>query len=250
VRRASTLAEQFDLPVFDHVSANAPGRIEGSREHTDLAVTRKRDDRHGGSPRGRRARRRRGGFRHTATQQRRGPRRRRHPHGRSTPRSRQTREPPRSQLRRGADHSHHASGLSPRTCRALRPHLDDRHARPSLSSASLDPAVSGLVADREQAGTSPRLCREDSSRRLRITLRSSPRRSMPCPGPREVTSTVAEHETVAARDHVSTNAPSRIDGSRSTRTSSASLDPAVLRRAAQDGIHPVVGFLENGSRGA
>jgi hypothetical protein len=37
---------------------------------------------------------------------------------------------------------------------------------------------------------------------------------MPCPQPREVTSTVAEHETLAARDHVSTNAPGRTEGSR------------------------------------
>jgi hypothetical protein len=32
---------------IEHVSANAPGRTEGSREHTDLAVTRIRDDREG-----------------------------------------------------------------------------------------------------------------------------------------------------------------------------------------------------------
>jgi hypothetical protein len=37
---------------------------------------------------------------------------------------------------------------------------------------------------------------------------------MPCPQPCEVTSTVAEHETLAARDHVSANAPGRIEGSR------------------------------------
>jgi hypothetical protein len=33
--------------VVDHVSATAPGRTEGNRKHTDLAVTRRRDDRHG-----------------------------------------------------------------------------------------------------------------------------------------------------------------------------------------------------------
>jgi hypothetical protein len=32
--------------VVDHVSANAPGRTAGSRKHTDLAVTRRRHDRH------------------------------------------------------------------------------------------------------------------------------------------------------------------------------------------------------------
>jgi hypothetical protein len=37
---------------------------------------------------------------------------------------------------------------------------------------------------------------------------------MPCPGSREVTSTVTEHETLAARDHVSTHAAGRIEGSR------------------------------------
>jgi hypothetical protein len=42
---------------------------------------------------------------------------------------------------------------------------------------------------------------------------------MPCPGPREVTSTVTEHEIVAARDHVSTNAPAGSRGVASTRTS-------------------------------
>jgi hypothetical protein len=36
--------------VVDHVSANAPGRTEGSREHTNLVVTRRRDDRHGRLP--------------------------------------------------------------------------------------------------------------------------------------------------------------------------------------------------------
>jgi hypothetical protein len=35
------------LLVVHHVSANAPGRTEGSREHTDLTVTDRRDDRHG-----------------------------------------------------------------------------------------------------------------------------------------------------------------------------------------------------------
>ena len=36
---------------------------------------------------------------------------------------------------------------------------------------------------------------------------ASTRRWMPCQWPCEVASTVAEHETLAARDHVSTNAP-------------------------------------------
>jgi hypothetical protein len=36
--------------VVDHVSANAPGRTEGSREHTNLVVTRRRDDRQGRLP--------------------------------------------------------------------------------------------------------------------------------------------------------------------------------------------------------
>jgi hypothetical protein len=40
------------------------------------------------------------------------------------------------------------------------------------------------------------------------------RRWMPCPWPREVASTDAEHTNLAARDHVSTNAPGRIEGSR------------------------------------
>jgi hypothetical protein len=39
VRRASTVAQHIDLLVFDHLSANAPGRIEGRYEHTDLPVS-------------------------------------------------------------------------------------------------------------------------------------------------------------------------------------------------------------------
>jgi hypothetical protein len=42
---------------------------------------------------------------------------------------------------------------------------------------------------------------------------------MPCPGPREGTSTVTEHEIVAARDHVSTNAPAGSRGVARKRTS-------------------------------
>ena len=38
VRRASTADEHIDLVVFDHVSANAPGWIEGRCEHTDLSI--------------------------------------------------------------------------------------------------------------------------------------------------------------------------------------------------------------------
>jgi hypothetical protein len=86
------------------------------------------------------------------------------------------------------------SGFSPRTCRTLRLHLEDLHARRSLSCATI------LV-------TPP-------ARRPRRTRASSTRRWMPCTGPHEVTSTVTEHETVATRHHVSANAPGRIEGSR------------------------------------
>ena len=44
---ASTVAEHTNIAARDRVSTNAPGRIEGSREHTNLVVTRRRDDRQG-----------------------------------------------------------------------------------------------------------------------------------------------------------------------------------------------------------
>ena len=40
---ASAVAEQTSLAVRNDASANAPGRIEGSRGHTNLAVTSVRD---------------------------------------------------------------------------------------------------------------------------------------------------------------------------------------------------------------
>jgi hypothetical protein len=126
------------------------------------------------------------------------------------------------------------------------------------SHAAADPAVSGLIADREEAGDEPppyvekhsafagsgwdppgggdgrgtgtgtgtgtvdSLSSEEAGdepppyveKHSGSTSRSMARRWMPCPWPREVTSTVTEHETVAAREHVSTNAPGRIEGSR------------------------------------
>jgi hypothetical protein len=41
--RSSTVAEHTSLVDDEHVFANAPGRIAGSREHTGLAITRRRD---------------------------------------------------------------------------------------------------------------------------------------------------------------------------------------------------------------
>ena len=63
---------------------------------------------------------------------------------------------------------------------------------------------------------------------------------MPCPWPREVASTVAEHTNLAARDRVSTHAPGRIEGSRehtnlaiaSERNNRLGLDVRVLTRRA------------------
>jgi hypothetical protein len=43
VVRSSTVAEHTSLVDDEHVFANAPGRIAGSREHTGLAITRRRD---------------------------------------------------------------------------------------------------------------------------------------------------------------------------------------------------------------
>jgi hypothetical protein len=47
-RRQRARSPRTSTPlVVDHVSANAPGRTEGSREHTDLTVTCGRDDHRG-----------------------------------------------------------------------------------------------------------------------------------------------------------------------------------------------------------
>jgi hypothetical protein len=44
---ASTVTEHVSVSARGHASANAPGRTEGSREHADLAITRRRDPRPG-----------------------------------------------------------------------------------------------------------------------------------------------------------------------------------------------------------
>jgi hypothetical protein len=88
------------------------------------------------------------------------------------------------------------------------------HRTPTATAA--DTAASGHRGPRtSKAGDEPPPYSENTPCSLRrLRLGSSTRRSMPCPRPREVTSTVTEHETLAARDHVSTNAPGRIEGSR------------------------------------
>jgi hypothetical protein len=77
---------------------------------------------------------------------------------------------------------------------------------------------SSRTASKQGGGRAPALQPEHSvfasPAQAGIHMRSSTRRSMPCSGRREVTSTVTEHETLAARDHVSTHAPGRIEGSR------------------------------------
>jgi hypothetical protein len=45
--RPNTVAEHEGVANRDHADANAPGRPEGSCEHTSLAITHRRDGRHG-----------------------------------------------------------------------------------------------------------------------------------------------------------------------------------------------------------
>jgi hypothetical protein len=96
-------------------------------------------------------------------------------------RMRQTRSAPRPPLPSRREPRGPASSPSPRTCRTLCVKLDENCNRsPSTVSKKA----------------------------------SSSRRWMPCPWPREVASTVAEHMNLATRDHVSTHVPGRIEGSR------------------------------------
>jgi hypothetical protein len=45
--RPSAVSEHHGVAIRDHADANAPGRSEVSREHTSLAITQRRDERHG-----------------------------------------------------------------------------------------------------------------------------------------------------------------------------------------------------------
>jgi hypothetical protein len=155
--------------MVEHVSANAPGRIEGSREHTYLAVMRTRDDRgalfgHTGEA-------------HLDCGQTRRQRWSSSPHDGRTPRSWQTRRQRRAPSRRGANHRHRASGSSPRTCRALREIHAENHQIATLEA--------GDARGRATTGTRP-------SDALRT------RRGRPCTRSREA----SEHgrRTRCARD--------------------------------------------------
>jgi hypothetical protein len=164
----STVTEHETVVARDHVSANAPAGSRGvastrtSQSRPNAACTDTTSPSSRAQPRGR------------------------DPHARG-----QTRQSPRLPRRHGASHDLACRDFSPRTCRTLRAHLDDLHARRSLSCASI------LV-------TPP----SSSDKSL------EQRRWMPCPWPREVTSTVTEHELVAARDHVLHECAGRIEGSR------------------------------------
>ena len=72
---------------------------------------------------------------------------------------------------------------------------------------------------------------------------SSTRRWMPCPWPREVASTDAEHTNLTAPEHVSTNAPGRIERSREHSnlavTRHAPRAPAPAPRATRPSVRPV-----------
>jgi hypothetical protein len=111
----STVTEHETVAARDHVSTNAPGRIEGSREHSNLAVTS-----------------RNAACTDTTSASSRGQPRGRDPHARG-----QTRQSPRLPRRHGASHDLACRDFSPRTCRTLRAHLDDLHARGSPSCASI-----------------------------------------------------------------------------------------------------------------
>jgi hypothetical protein len=136
--RPSTVAEHRELPAREEETANAPGRSEGRCEHLDPAVARRRDGRLDGLPRMREAHSQPGPT--SRTLQCSG--RRLRIEGVASTRT--SRPCPHEGSHVRATHTHDGrrdtrldsrvvaarattdvSGLSPRTCRTLRLHLDD-----------------------------------------------------------------------------------------------------------------------------
>jgi hypothetical protein len=144
---ASTVAEHMNLATRDHVSTHVPGRIEGSREHTNLAIASERNNRLGltsASSRG-------------------------EPRARDSHARRQTRSPPRPPPRRSASHvraTHTHEGRRDqclgRRCRRGANHEVPRRAPPLgpagrfawTSKRSLDPTTMDAMRGARDGSTS------------------------------------------------------------------------------------------------